>query len=60
MKGLHSFNLASGGLLMSFCGSSLSTCNLSGMKSGFNKLTSSICWGFSSAEALKDIVKCIP
>ena len=54
MQGLHSFNLASGGLLMSFSG--YQTVASSGMK----MLTSSICWGFSSAEELKDIVMCIP
>ena len=51
VQGLHSFNLASGGLLMSF--SRLSNCSFSPEHLPFGR-------GFSSTEELKDIVMCIP
>ena len=57
MKDLHSFNLVSGSVLMSFSGS-------------FTLASGGLLWneecyfpffgGFSSAEELKDIVMCIP
>ena len=54
MQGKHSFNLASGGLLMSFCGSqNAQTVTFLGI----NNASSSISHlGFSSIEEFKDIV----
>ena len=62
MQGLHSFHLASGGLLMSFSGSrGYQTVTFSGMK---NASSSSeqlpFLGGSGSAEELKGIVLCIP
>ena len=54
MWGKHSFNLVSGGLLMSFCGSQdAQTVTFLGMKNASSSISH---LGFSSIEEFKDIV----
>ena len=61
MQGLHSFNLISGGLLMEFCGSRLSNCDLlSGMKNASPSEHLPTVGCFISTKELKDILMCTP